>query len=159
MKKLFKRLMNRETVLYLIFGVLTTLVDWAVFWAGKKLLGEQWILLINAAAFLVAASFAYVTNKLWVFESRSWAPEVLKKEIPMFFAARLFSFLFTEAGLWFARDVLLAGGHTVWRSESLGLRLDGLDLTKIVLSVIVVILNYVFSKLVVFRKEETEDQK
>ncbi len=159
MKQLCKRLLNRETILYLIFGVLTTLVDLAVFWVGKKLLGEAWLLAINAAAFLAAASFAYVTNKLWVFESKSWSQTVLKKELPMFFAARVFSFLFTEAGLWLARDVLHAGGYTVWNAEALNLRIDGLDLAKIVLSVVVVILNYVFSKLIVFRKKDPQKEK
>ena len=156
MKQFCKRLLNRETVLYLIFGVLTTLVDLAVFWLGKKLLGEDWLLLINAAAFLAAASFAYVTNKLWVFESKSWAPAVLKKELPAFFAARVFSFLFTEAGLWLARDVLHAGERVLWTFKILGhqIQIDGLDLAKILLSVVVVILNYVFSKLIVFRKKE-----
>ena len=146
MKGIFKKLMNRETVSYLIFGVLTTLVDWVVFWVLKRILGEEWLLLINAAAFLAAASFAYVTNKLWVFESKSWAPAVLKKEIPMFFAARVFSFLFTEAGLWFSRDVLHAGSFRFWK-------FDGLDIAKVLLSVVVVILNYVFSKLFIFRKK------
>ncbi len=146
MKGFFNRLLNRETVTYLIFGVLTTLVDWVVFRLGKRWLGNDWVLLVNAAAFLAAASFAYVTNKLWVFESKSWAPEVLKKEIPMFFAARVFSFLFTEAGLWFSRDVLHAGGYTL-------LGLDGLEIAKILLSVIVVVLNYLFSKLLIFKKK------
>ena len=156
MKQFCKRLLNRETVLYLIFGVLTTLVDLTVFWLGKKLLGEDWLLLINAAAFLTAASFAYVTNKLWVFESKSWAPAVLKKELPAFFAARVFSFLFTEAGLWLARDVLHAGERVFWTFKILGhqIQIDGLDLAKILLSVVVVILNYMFSKLIVFRKKE-----
>lgn len=155
MKQLYKRLLNRETVLYLIFGVLTTLVDLAVFALGKKLFGSEWILVINAAAFLAAASFAYVTNKLFVFESKSWAPELLKKEIPMFFAARLFSFFFTEAGLWFTRQILKVGDEAVLRFDALGrsVSLDGLDVAKILLSVIVVILNYVFSKLIIFRKK------
>ena len=146
MKTLLKKILNRETVTYLIFGVLTTLVDWGVFWVGKRLLGESWVLLINAVAFVAAASFAYVTNKLWVFESRSWAPEVLKREIPMFFGARIFSFLFTEAGLWLARDLLHAGDLSFWK-------LDGLDLAKAFLSIVVVVLNYVFSKLLIFRKK------
>ena len=149
---LIRKLLNRETITYLIFGGLTTLVDLSVFWIGKKLFGEQWILLINAAAFLAAASFAYVTNKLWVFESKSWAPEVLKKEIPAFFAARLFSFFFSQAGLWLARDVLHAGSRTILQLNWPRATIDGLDLAKVLLSVIVVVLNYIFSKLVIFKK-------
>lgn len=155
MKQLFKRIFNRETIFYLIFGVLTTLVDWAVFKIGKILFGAEWVLVINAVAFVAAAVFAYITNKLFVFESRSWSPETLKKEIPMFFAARLFSFAFTEAGLWIAKAVLNGEERAVIRFDVIGysVSLDGLDIAKIILSVIVVLLNYLFSKLLIFRKK------
>ena len=62
-----KKIINRETILYLVFGVLTTLVNYAVFWVGIRLFTDKYTLLINAVAFVVAAAFAYVTNKLFVF--------------------------------------------------------------------------------------------
>ena len=145
MKKLLEKLLNRETIAYLIFGVLTTLLNWALFWLGTKLFGDRFALLINVFCFLAAASFAYVTNKLFVFDSRSWASAVLRREIPSFFAARVFSFVLEEAGLWLCRDVLHVGRFSV-------LGVGGLMIAKIVLSVVVVVLNYIFSKLFIFKK-------
>lgn len=140
-----KRFINRETLLYLLFGVLTTVVNYLVFWLGIRLVGEQYTLLINVVCFVVAASFAYVTNKLFVFESKSWRWTVLRKEVPAFFGARIFSFLLEEAGLWVSTVPLQAGRYTV-------LGVSGIMIAKIVLSVLVVVLNYVFSKLFIFRK-------
>ena len=66
MKKLLQKLINRETLTYLIFGVLTTLVNYVVFWLFDRLLTEHWVLVTNAIAFVAAVAFAYVTNKLFV---------------------------------------------------------------------------------------------
>ena len=156
-----KKIINRETILYLVFGVLTTLVNYAVFWVGIRLFTDKYTLLINAVAFVVAAAFAYVTNKLFVFESKSWRFSVLKKEIPAFFAARIFSFGLEELGLWLSKDVFRVGRYALVlpvgsRSFSVG----GIMIAKIILSVVVVLLNYVFSKLVIFKKGgEAEKQE
>ena len=76
-EKVFKALFNKETIIYIIFGVLTTAVNYAVFWAGIEMFGEDYHLLVNAVAFVLSAAFAYVTNKLFVFESKSWAFKVI----------------------------------------------------------------------------------
>lgn len=147
-----KKILNRETVTYLIFGVLTTLVNYVCFWLGLKLFGEAYTLLINVVCFLIAAGFAYVTNKLFVFESKSWRWEILRREIPAFFGARVFSFLLEEAGLWVSKDLLHAG-----RYEILGI--GGILIAKVALSFVVVVLNYVFSKLVIFKRDEADGKK
>ena len=145
MNRLLKKYLNRETISYLIFGVLTTLLNWALFWLGTRLFGDRYALLINVFCFVAAASFAYVTNKLFVFESKSWSPKVLRREIPSFFGARIFSFFLEEAGLWFSQYVLHADRVSI-------LGVDGLMIAKVLLSVLVVVLNYVFSKLFIFKK-------
>ena len=150
MKKLFRKLFNRETILYLIFGVLTTLVNFVVFWLMNRLLGEKLALFNNAVAFVAAVAFAYITNKLFVFESRSWSAEVLRREIPSFIGARLFSFGLEELLLWLSTDVL---NVTRYKWEFLGIAIGGLMIAKILISVLVVILNYVFSKLYIFKKK------
>ena len=147
MKKLLEKLLNRETISYLIFGVLTTLVNMAVFWLMDRLFGEELTLWNNAVAWVAAVAFAYVTNKLFVFESKSWAPGVLRREIPSFVGARLFSFGIEELLLWIAKDLIHAGRYRV-----LGIR--GILVSKILISVVVVVLNYVFSKLFIFKKDE-----
>ena len=151
MKKLFHKLFNRETISYLFFGVLTTLVNLAVFWVLNKLLGEDLALFNNAVAFVAAVTFAYITNKLFVFESKSWSPETLRKEIPSFIGARLFSFGLEELLLWISKDVIRVGRYSI---VILGIVIGGLMVAKILISVIVVVLNYFFSKLFIFKKKE-----
>lgn len=151
MKKLFHKLFNRETISYLFFGVLTTLVNLAVFWVLNKLLGEDLALFNNAVAFVAAVIFAYITNKLFVFESKSWSPETLRKEIPSFIGARLFSFGLEELLLWISKDVIQVSRFSV---TGLGLVIGGLMIAKLLISVLVVILNYVFSKLFIFKQKK-----
>lgn len=150
LKKLIRTFCTRETITYLIFGVLTTAVNWLVYNLLKAALGDNWILLINALAFVAAVIFAYVTNKLFVFQEKSWAPAVLWREIPTFFAARLFSFGLEEAALALAEYALDLGRFTF-------LGIDGVDWTKYAMAVVTVILNYFFSKFLVFRKKDKEN--
>ena len=145
-----KNFLNRETVSYLIFGVLTTVVNYVVFHLCYTAMGAKGSVVANAIAFVAAVIFAFVVNKLFVFESKSWAMEVLRREIPPFLASRIASFGIEELGLFLSEGVLhwnqvtvLTLGETV---------IDGVTVTKLVLSVIVVLLNYLFCKWLVFRK-------
>ena len=145
-----KKLFNRETVSYLIFGVLTTVVNYVVFHLCYTAMGAKGSVLANAIAFCAAAIFAFVVNKLFVFESKSWALSVLIKEIPPFLASRLASFGIEELGL------LVSESWLHWNEVTLltiaGTPIDGVTATKLALSVLVVILNYIFCKWLVFRK-------
>ncbi len=151
LKKLIQKLVNQETILYLVFGGLTTLVNLAVFWLMNRVLGEDLALVNNAAAFVAAVIFAYVTNKIFVFESRSWSAQTLSKEIPAFVGARLFSFGLEELLLWISKDVVQVSRFSV---TVLGLVIGGLMIAKLLISVLVVILNYVFSKLFIFKQKK-----
>ena len=146
-----KKLLNRETILYIIFGVATTLVNYIVFHLLYNVLWQQSnSLLANAAAFVAAVIFAFVVNKLFVFESKSWSAATLKREIPSFLAARIGSFGIEEAGLFLAEKVLKLGGIIAVTIGSLSL--DWITVIKVALAFVVVALNYVFCKLIVFKK-------
>lgn len=146
-----KKILNRETVLYIIFGVATTAVNYVVFFLLYNVLWRQEnSLLANAAAFVAAVIFAFVVNKLFVFESKSWSAGTLKKEIPSFLAARIGSFGIEEAGLFLAEEVLKLGGVAAITIG--GTVLDWITIVKLALAFVVVALNYVFCKLLVFRK-------
>jgi putative flippase GtrA len=146
-----KKLLNRETVLYIIFGVATTAVNYVVFYLLYNVLWQQRnSLTANAAAFVAAVIFAFVVNKLFVFESKSWSPATLKREIPSFLAARVGSFGIEEAGLFLAEKVLKLGGIIAVTVGSLSL--DWITVIKVALAFVVVALNYVFCKLIVFKK-------
>ena len=99
---------------------------------------------------IVAVAFAYVTNKIWVFESKVTKPKALAKEIIEFFIARLFSLGVEEAGLLILVDLM--------KFKDLNFNLFTFTVTgeliaKVILAVVVVILNYIFSKFIIFKKQ------
>ena len=146
-----KKLLNRETILYIVFGVATTVVNYIVFHLLYNVLWHQnHSLAANAAAFVAAVIFAFVVNKLFVFESRSWDAATLKREIPSFLGARIGSFGIEEAGLFLAEKVFKLGG--VIAITLGGTAFDWITVVNIALAFVVVALNYVFCKLFVFKK-------
>lgn len=138
----------KELITYVIFGVLTTLVNFFAFWIFTKIFGEDLYLVNNAIAWVVGVVFAYITNKLFVFESKSWDLKVITKEITGFLGARIFSFLVEEGGMFLFVSVLGLGEKSL---TLLGFTITGQFIVKILLAVIVVILNYIFSKFFIFR--------
>ena len=150
MMKMIKTLFikYKEIITYIIFGVLTTLVNFFAFWLFTKIFGEDLYLVNNAIAWVVGVVFAYVTNKLFVFESKSWDLKLITKEITGFLGARIFSFLVEEGGMFLFISVLGLGEKSL---TLLDFTITGQFIVKILLAVIVVVLNYVFSKFFVFR--------
>ena len=158
MKELIKKLINKETITYLIFGVLTTVVNLVVFKVFDMLFTAltetDLTLLTNFIAWVFAVVFSYITNKLWVFESKSWKFDVLKKEVPAFAGARIFSLGIEELGLlifisWLGFDRI---NLDIFGLFSVG----GKMIVKIILGVVVVVINYIFSKLIIFKNKEKE---
>lgn len=89
------------------------------------------------------------------FESKSWAPKIVAKEVVEFVAARLFSFGIEEGGLLIFVDFL---GFSEFSFEILGYEFTGRFIAKVILAVIVVILNYFFSKFIIFAKKKGKPQ-
>lgn len=133
MKNLIQKFLNKETISYLIFGVLTTVVNIVVFDACNIVMDYK---PANIIAWILAVIFAYITNKLFVFESKSFAPDVLKKEVSTFLFARIVSLIVDMAFMIVAIDFL---------------HMNQL-LAKVISNVFVVVINYIFSKLVIFKK-------
>lgn len=146
-KDLYKK--HSEMILYIIFGVLTTVVNFVVFWLLSRLIGEKLYLINNAFAWVVAVAFAYVTNKLFVFESKSWNAKIVTKEVVEFLGARLFSLAVEEGGLWLFVSIF---GFDKISLELASFVISGQIIAKIILAVIVIVLNYIFSKFVIFKK-------
>lgn len=151
MKKLTELILKyKELIAYVFFGALTTAVNFVTFWVLSKILGEDLYYISNAIAWFISVVFAYFTNKLFVFESKSFAPKVLFKEIPEFFGARVFSFFVEEGGLILLVQTLNFGEFSL---TVFGFEISGQLIAKLILAVIVVILNYFASKFVIFRKK------
>lgn len=122
---------HREALLYLFFGGLTTLVSWGSFYLFCYPLGWN-ELLANALSWVAAVLFAFFTNRTWVFTARGG----VGREILLFFAARLATLGIEEA--------LLFSFVTLLGFEAMAVKIIG--------NLLVLVLNYVFSKWIVFRK-------
>lgn len=152
-KKLF--LKYKEIISYVFFGVLATIVNLVSFKLFELILGERLYLVTNVVSWLITVIFAYFTNKLWVFESKSWKANVVIKELIGFFGARIFSLVVEEAGLWLMIDICHMGNIS-W--DILSININGNMIAKIIMQVVVVILNYVFSKLIIFKKKKNVEK-
>ena len=133
MKKLIEK--YRDIISYLFFGVLTTAVNYVVYLPCFNLLGLG-AAVSNVIAWAVSVAFAYLTNKPFVFKSHDWSAKVVLPELAKFVACRLGSGAL-ETGM-----LLVCVDWLGW---------DG-NVMKLITSVLVVILNYVGSKLLVFKK-------
>ena len=125
----------RDVVIYLVFGVMTTLVNYIVYLACYNLLGLS-ATFSNVIAWAAAVGFAFVTNKPFVFQSHDWSAATVVPELIKFLGTRIGSGLLETAILGVSVDLLRWNGN-LW---------------KILTSVLVVVINYVGSKLLVFKK-------
>ena len=120
---------------YLIFGVLTTVVNYIVYLPLYNGLGMS-ASVSNGIAWVAAVAFAYLTNKPFVFRSHDWSMQTVIPELTKFVGCRIGSGAAETVILLLTVDILGWNGN-IW---------------KLVTSVLVVVLNYIFSKLIVFKK-------
>lgn len=130
----------KEIISYVFWGGITTIVNWIVYAFFVELLSVS-PSVSNVIAWIAAVAVAYITNKLFVFENKSWRN--VSKEIAMFLSARIFSGVIEIAGMPVMLSLLNWGAF---------LGVDGFG-EKLVLSVIVIILNYFFSKYFIFKNK------
>lgn len=134
MKSLINKLLNKETISYVIFGVLTTLVDYGAFYIFYYKAGWSEVF-SNTAAWILAVAFAYITNKIFVFEAKTENIKGLLLEIISFAGARVATLILSDVFLLFTKYIGMKA-----------------MIAKIIISVAVVIINYFLSKLFVFKK-------
>jgi len=151
-KELYKK--HKEIISYIFFGALTTAVSfisyslfvllfnalglWSVMFLGATLS----VNLANLISWVCAVLFAFITNKLWVFESKSFEKSVALPEFVKFVSSRI------ATGV--LEIVLVPFLIWIGLSQSL-LGIDGL-IAKLIVTVLVIILNYILSKLLIFKK-------
>ena len=146
-KKLFIK--YREVIDYLFWGILTTVVSWCSFGlfsisfnAVIKNSVSAAIICANILSWLCATAFAFVTNKLWVFRSKSWNKKIVFTEISKFVSARMATGIFELIAV--PLLVKIGLNQTILDVEGM--------FSKILVSIIVVILNYLLSKICIFKK-------
>ena len=133
--KIFKKLFVLETILYIFFGALTTIINWGSYILLKFYL-NQTTAIANSFAWLVAVIFAYYTNKLFVFKSHQNSLKAVFREFALFIVARLMSFGFDQAFMLITVDILYFPD----------------TIAKILSNIFVLVINFVASKIIIFKK-------
>lgn len=125
---------NEEIWNYLISGALGVLVS-IVSYAVARYIGLN-IIISNVISWIVAVLFMYLTNKLFVFKSKVDTKKELFKEFISFIMARIFTLIVETIILYLGVDILEVNDL----------------LTKVIAQIIIIILNYILSKLLIFKK-------
>lgn len=125
---------TREIILYVFFGGLTTIVSIVIFLIFTRLFLFNAVI-SNVISWIISVCFAYLTNRKWVFVSKKSGLKAIGGEVIAFFASRSFSGLIETAIIYIFVDILGLYDLAV----------------KIAATVIVIILNYILSKIIVFR--------
>jgi putative flippase GtrA len=136
-----------EKWLYLIFGVLTTVVSFLTAGISKYLLekagfGVDSVSTVSTViSWICAVTFAYLTNRVWVFESHASNAKEILGEAASFYGGRVLTLLVETGMMWLGYSLI---GINYW-------------VAKIIANVVVLILNYVISKIFVFRNKKDAD--
>ena len=142
MEKL-KKLLNREVIFYIIFGVLTTLVNIITSYVLKAFLHVE-ANIASTIGIIHSILFAYFTNRKWVFNSEA---DTIRKKLIEFFKfilGRAFTMIIEIVGVFLLNDVL----HAFYNfGDNIGFLID-----KCIITVIVIILNFFISKFFAFKK-------
>lgn len=132
----------REQIAYLFFGGLTTLISWGLYSSlFYFVFGETRNILCNVISEAVAITFAYVTNKLFVFQSKTNNFSAFIKELLSFYGMRILSTFVNLGAMYLLVDCL---SLEAWAC-------------KIAVNFIIIVLNYLFSKLFIFKKNGAND--
>lgn len=127
----------REQINYIFFGGCTTLINILVYWFATRVFGMG-TGFGTTVGWILSVSFAYITNKLWVFDCKTNSILSLIKEIWYFFFCRIltylidFTLMYVFVNLLYFPDMLI----------------------KIIANIIVIVVNYVFSKVFIFNREK-----
>lgn len=134
-KEIYKQ--YKESINYLFFGLLSTIVNFVCYYLFARIIGIDKVV-SSGMSWFCAVLFAYITNKIWVFESKTNSRKETLKEMISFFLCRIFSGILCDVGT-FALMVKVFHINDIF--------------SKIVTQVMVIIVNYVLSKMIVFKKK------
>ena len=125
----------KEVIMYLIFGVLTTLVNIVVYALCTRGLSLD-VYVSNVIAWILCVLFAYFTNRRYVFNSKVKTLNEKIRELTSFYGCRLFTFGVDMALMYVMIDLIFVNDM----------------ISKIVVNVVVIVLNYILSKFLIFKK-------
>lgn len=129
-----KKIINKEIILYVIFGILTTIINLTVYYLFSNIININY-LISNAIAWIISVVFAYITNKFFVFNSSYINKDVIIEEFIKFMNCRLISGLSEVVLLFLFVDLLLMNDIVA----------------KLIIGVLVALINFIFSKVFIFK--------
>ena len=132
-------LKRQEAMRYLVFGALSTVVNILAFFLCKNVCNFSTVV-SNSIAWILAVLFAYITNKMCVFNSETTGKKDLLREILSFFGARIFTLVFETGFLILFIDKLHFNDIIM----------------KIISNILVIIINFFFSKIFIFKKSKSK---
>ena len=142
---------NTEFILYAIFGVLNIFVSFFVFHICNSIFGEQYYLLNNIIAWFCTVTVSCFNNKFFVFKSRSLKPEIVIREVIIFYLSRVMTLALEELGLWLLVDIL---SFSQISFNIFSFEITGHLIAKGIVGIISVIVNYIFTKFITFSKKQ-----
>lgn len=159
-KELYLR--HKEIVNYMFFGAMTTVIDFAVytpltaiFGADYKIVGFiPWYMITSVIAWIAAVMFAYFTNKKWVFYGKDWSSGTVAREFASFAGGRVLTLMIQLFLMWFMIDLTHLNDTPPFTFIAGILGFEGDFAVKVAVTLVVVILNYIISKLFVFRPKK-----
>ena len=128
---------NKSVLLYLFFGVLTTAVSILSFFAVGTVMGTN-VHIANTVSWVLAVTFAFLTNRIWVFDGRCETKKKFFIQAGEFYSGRLATY--------FVEELILVVFVNLLQFNQ--------DIVKIAAQVVILILNYLVSKFFVFKKKE-----
>lgn len=126
----------KSVIMYIIFGILTTVVNIVIYYICAHIINMN-TMVSTGTAWVISVLFAYITNRKYVFESNNVGMEAILKEIISFFSCRLATGILDMAIMYIFVDILHFADLPI----------------KVFSNIIVIVLNYIASKLIIFRKE------
>lgn len=129
----------KSVILYLVFGVLSTILNIATYALCSKIFKINYFI-SNTIAWIIAVIFAYLTNRIYVFESDAKTKKNVFKEIVLFFYYRIVTLILEFAILYIGINLL---------------KIDDL-IIKVISNIVVILLNYIFSKFKIFKKKSPD---
>ena len=142
--ELYKK--HREVISYLFWGGIAFVLSVFLFWVFTSKLGMSEVP-ANTIDWIILVIFTFFTNKLFVFRSRAGSPKAFGREFVSFILARLFTLLLEDAIIWLG-------------CEKLGFNSEiGSLIVKLIAQFVVIVSNYILSKLIVFRHKKPAAQE
>ncbi len=133
-------------IIYFVFGVLTTIISFASFWIIRKIAPSLDSTIAQAISVILAIIFAYFTNRKYVFKSNE---SNKLKEFGKFLLSRAASFVFETVSFWLLVEFTFLGS---FEDKSVGELI-----AKLICSFFVMIINYVFSRFLVFNEKKNSE--